>query len=116
MGTTFFYHWLFVIFLMAMVILYPERPAWGDPLDPYLGSPDAQVVWEEWVTAFPNGGDRVRLDENMVQEGQHKKLDGMAPYGYLRPAITVMILEPFQTDIKAPWTAPTKIAPWGSDY
>jgi hypothetical protein len=45
-GTTFFYHWLSLIVLMAIVILYPERPAWGDQSGPCFGSLDVQVECE----------------------------------------------------------------------
>lgn len=98
MGTPIVYHWLIIIVLMAMVILYPERPAWGDNLDPYLASPDVQVGWDPMATAFADGGHRACLKGTMIPERHHKSLDGMTPDGYQRPAITVMIIAPFEKD------------------
>ncbi len=34
----FSYHWLCALVLMAVVILYPERPAWGKEVNLQIGS------------------------------------------------------------------------------
>ena len=42
MGTVISFHWLSAILLFAVVILFPERPAWGDDFEIHISTGGVQ--------------------------------------------------------------------------